>query len=126
MRKTSNRIRSFAAAVLALGLSGCTVMHTTVPIAQSHFSYPNSNVSPIGHAVGTATSGGLVPVMMDPDLEEKAIAQAIASKGGDMLVDYKMSTKVTMIPLMFIMIYTTTVKVEGTVAKMTIGKQKLY
>ncbi len=110
---------------LPLLVSGCTMIHMSYPEAQSHFDYPNSNVTPIGHAVGSATSGGMVPAIQDADLEEKAIAKAIASKGGDLLVDYHITTDVKLIPLMFINFYTTTVTVEGTVAKMVIGKQTL-
>ena len=110
---------------LPLAGTGCTVMHMSYPEAQSHFDYPNSNVTPMGHAKGTATTAGMMPAMQEADLEEQAINQALASTGGDLLVDYHLTTDVKLIPLMFINFYTTTVTVEGTAAKMEIGKQVL-
>ena len=106
--------------------SGCTVMQASFPAAQSHFAYPNSNITPIGHVKGSASITGLMPVVQDADMEEQAIQNALAQKGGDVLVDYTMTTKVTMLPLMFINIYTTDLTVEGTATKMEIGKKALH
>lgn len=125
--KNANMLLALAAALLLpLAGAGCTVMHTSFPVAQSHFDYPNSNVTPLGHVKGTAQTSGLMPVMQDADMEEKAIAQALAQKGGDILVDYDMTTDVKMIPLLIINMYVTTLTVEGTAVKMEIGKQTLH
>ena len=94
---------------------------------QSHFSYPNSNVVPLGPAKGeTSTVSLFIPVFWDADMQEEALAQAIKQKGGDMLIDYVGTTEITMFPLMFITLYKTDYKVEGTVAKMELGKQILH
>jgi len=111
---------------LMLAMTGCTMIHMSYPEAQSHFTYPNSNVVPIGHGTGSASTSGMSPAMQDADLELQAINQAIAQKGGDLLVDYHITTDVKMIPLMFLVLYQTTVTVDGTVAKMEIGKQTLH
>ena len=116
---------ALVAIIVPMAMTGCTIMHMSYPEAQSHFDYPNSNVTPMGRAKGTATTAGMVPAMQDADLEEQAIGKALAASGGDLLVDYHLTTDVKLIPLMFINFYTTTVTVEGTAAKMEIGKQKL-
>lgn len=126
MRKIGRSLVAWSVLLaLPLLVTGCTMIHMSYPEAQSHFDFPNSNVTPIGHAVGSATTAGMVPAIQDADLEEQAINKAIAAKGGDLLVDYHITTDVKLIPLMFINFYTTTVTVEGTVAKMEIGKQTL-
>jgi len=111
---------------LALLMSGCTMLHMSYPVAQSHFQYPNSNVTAMGHATGSATTVGMMPSMQDADLEEQAINQALQKSGGDLLIDYHLTTDVKLIPLMFISLYQTTVSVDGTAAKMEIGKQALH
>jgi len=119
------KLRTVAILPALLAMTGCTMLHMSYPEAQSHFTYPNSNVVPMGHARGSATTVGMNPAMQDADLEGQAIAMAIAQRGGDLLVDYHLTTDVKMIPLMFITLFQTTVSVEGTVAKMEIGKQAL-
>ncbi|MFA6316733.1 MAG: hypothetical protein WC943_04885 [Elusimicrobiota bacterium] len=126
MKKANIFVALAAGALVSLAGTGCTVIHTSFPVAQSHFDYPNSNVTPLGHVKGTATASGLMPTLQDADMEEKAIAAALAQKGGDILVDYHMTTDVKMIPLLVINLYVTTLTVEGTAVKMEIGKQVLH
>ena len=103
-------------------------------MAQSHFTFPNSNVIPIGTAKASASRKGDLdnyPNVMGAIQE--AMDRAIASKGGDLMINATTNGTMTTI--------TTYVKegafyrpritfkydvvVQGTVARMTVGKQKL-
>lgn len=111
---------------LAFAVAGCTIGTGAVLKPQSHFDFPNSNVIPLGKAHGKATSApSLYPIVMDADLHEEAVQNALRQKGGDILIDYTYSYKITMFPLMFLSVYTTTVTVDGTACKMEIGEQEL-
>lgn len=111
---------------LALLVTGCTVATGTIPVANSHFAYPNSNVIPLGEGKGEATEASFFYLggFMDPALMEEAVQAAIKTKGGDLLIDYDLYFRLIYIPFIF-PIYVTTWGAEGTVAKMEIGKQKL-
>lgn len=112
---------------IVLTWSGCTVGSSAWLYPQSHFDYPNSNVVPLGRVQGEATgSVGLIPTSMDADLMEEAIQKALQQKGGDLLVDYTGTTIIKMYPLVFLNLYQTTFMVEGTAAKMEVGKQILH
>ncbi|MGC2208477.1 MAG: hypothetical protein WA532_00070, partial [Candidatus Korobacteraceae bacterium] len=68
--------------------------------------------------------------VMTPDLgagavEQEAINNALQSSGGDLLVDGTYTMKATVYPLDIINIYTVDVTVEGTAAKMELGRRKL-
>lgn len=117
--------RAVSWVVLSVLLAGCTVGSGVALKPQSHFSYPNSNVTPLGRVTGEASTSGLLPVTYDADLEEEAIQIALKEKGGDILIDYVATTTITAFPLLIITVYTTTVRVDGTAAKMTIGQQQL-
>lgn len=117
--------RAVSWVVLSVLLAGCTVGSGVALKPQSHFSYPNSNVTPLGRVTGEASTSGLLPVTYDADLEEEAIQTALKEKGGDILIDYIATTTITAFPLLIITVYTTTVRVDGTAAKMTIGRQQL-
>lgn len=114
---------SMVGLLLVLSAGGCTIASGVWPVPQSHFSYPNSNVIPLGPGKGEATAMGFGPPdIMDVDLMEAAVQNAIRQKGGDLLVDYYLFYEIkTYLPF----IYDITWRAEGTVAKMEIGKQKL-
>ena len=117
--------RALFAMTLAAGFAGCTVGSSAWLYPQSHFDYPNSNVIPLGAARGEASTTTIfIPVQMDGDLKQEAIQNALQAKGGDILVDFVQTTKVVQVP--FLPIYTATITVEGTAAKMEIGKQILH
>lgn len=127
-RSTIARAVTWGVLAAALGgaLAGCTVGSSVALKPQSHFSYPNSNVTPIGRVRGEATTQSIfAPNFMDADVELEAIQAALKEKGGDVLIDYVLSTKTTMIPLFILNVFVTTYTVEGTAAKMVIGKREL-
>ena len=105
-------------------LSACsTVSYGLHP--QSHYDYPNSNIKPLGEAVGKASvTSFLVPIMSaSGEQERQAVADALKTKpGADLLVNYISETKTTSIMnLITIVDYT----VHGTAASMLIDKQTL-
>ena len=111
---------------IAGALVGCTVGTGAYQRPQSHFDFPNSNVIPLGQAHGEATTTAIGRLsIMDADLQEQAIQNALKQKGGDLLIDVTYTYKITSFPLLFIPIYSTTINVDGTACKMEIGKQIL-
>jgi hypothetical protein len=112
--------------VLAAANIGCSVGSGAWLRPQSHFDFPNSNVIPLGKAQGQAsTSSIFIPTIFDADVQEAAIQDALRKKGGDILIDYVMSYEVTAIPLIFLTVYETKIKVDGTACKMEIGAKPL-
>lgn len=105
-------------------ISGCCVDYFTGIRPQSHFDYPNSNVVPLGKVTGEFTKSALFsPVLVDGDMQENAIRNALNQKpDADILLDYSMITKMCSY---FPGVHITTLRVEGTAAKMEIGKQPL-
>lgn|SRR3990167_3201858 len=109
---------------MAGALVGCTVGSGAYQRPQSHFDFPNSNVIPLGQAHGEATTSAFGRLsIMDADLQEQAILNALKEKGGDLLINVTYTYKLTAFPI--IPIYTTTITADGTACKMEIGKQIL-
>ena len=118
---------SVAVILMAAISAGCTIKFSELR-PNSHFAYPNSNVEPLG-AVSAETSRTTVFVAstITKEMMDEVITKALKQKGADMLLNYKLTTEVTMYPLVVlpISIFTTTLRLEGTAAKQTIGKQEL-
>jgi hypothetical protein len=91
---------------------------------QSHFTAPNANVEPIGMVSAQASSTGLLP-NLSATLVETAYRSALSQKGGDTLINIKFQRKVSYFSLLVVNIYTTTVDVQGTAARVTMGKQQI-
>jgi hypothetical protein len=91
---------------------------------QSHFTAPNANVEPIGTVSAQASSTGLLP-NLSATLVETAYRNALSQKGGDTLINIKFQRKVSYFSLLVLNIYTTTVDVQGTAARVTMGKQQI-
>jgi len=110
--------------VIAIGLSGC-VFASASQSPQSHFVFPNSNVIPLSESEGsTSKLCGLLIVQFagpDADDQETATREALAKSNGDVLINVRTSTK--MINFGVATICTTTV--QGTAAKMEVGRQVL-
>jgi hypothetical protein len=112
--------------VLAIFNVGCSVGSGFRLISQSHFDYPNSNVTPLGRVQAEGSTTNLFyPTVEDLDLMEEVIQAALKQKGGDVLLDYLWTFKITMVPLLIVNVFTTTYKVDGTAAKMEIGKKPI-
>ena len=113
-----------AAFSLAL-LSGCAIGNQVGLVSQSHFDFPNSNVYPLGHVTGKATITSLfTPALITGDLKERAINDALAKNPeAELLVNYTENVKI--VYFVILPIYIMDYEVEGTAAKMTVGKQHL-
>lgn len=116
--------------LLACGASGCTSALGVWPVAQSHVSYPETKIAPLGETKATArdfefTLSG-VPDIMHPDIAHRAVHDAIAAKGGDLLTDYTLSLYVTQIPFGLFIAgvngWVITWTAEGTAAKLEFVK----
>lgn len=93
-------------------------------IQNDKFAYPNSNVEPLGKVSSSMSEWSfMAPTIVDKRIYEKLKAEAVQQKGGDMIINAKLTTKVLMIPV--IPILRTDVTLEGTAAKQTIGRQEL-
>ena len=120
----NTRSVSFIAIIVALSFMafGCS---TKIGAAgtQSHFSYPN--VKPLGKVSATLskTSWLVYPGVTEEDVKtlmDKALSQ---KSGADLLINYSIDTKVTIIP--FIMLTYMDISIEGTAVSMDVGKKNL-
>lgn len=108
-------------------LAGCAVGGSARLNPNSHFAFPNSNVKPIGPVVGSSSTFSIImPTMITGELMESAYKDALSKSGGDMIIDAVETSTTRMIPTPFyITFYFTSFDVEGTAAKMELGKQIL-
>lgn len=105
-------------------LMGCSsTIGTFTP--STNFTYPNSNVRPLGHVKVSAKKEDFffAPALTKDnvtDLMNDALAQ---QPGADMLVNYRLDTTYTMFPFYYIQ----TITLEGTAVDMiTLGEQDLH
>ncbi len=111
--------------ILIVALTGCT-MKFGMMIPNDRFAYPNSNVEPLGRVTATVSKGSwFTPQMADKQMYEELKSQALKQKGGDMIIDAKLTTKITMYPLLYFYYFNTELSIDGTAAKQTIGRQEL-
>ncbi len=104
------RRAEIAAALMALSIAvcGCSAGLGLWPVVQSHVPASGTSIVPLGETEGTAsdfffTWGGL-PDFLHSDLQAEAVREAIRAKGGDLLIDYTLSVRVTRFPLGLILI----------------------
>jgi hypothetical protein len=88
---------------LSIAVCGCSAGLGLWPVVQSHVPASGTAIVPLGETEGTAsdfffTWGGL-PDFLHPALQEEAVREAIRVKGGDLLIDYTLSVRVTRFPL---------------------------
>lgn len=122
---TKWKVMSVFGILVLMTVSGCTVMSSGRMKPNSHFAYPNSNVTPIGPANGkTSTISLMAPTPITGALMEEAYKQALAKSGGDMIIDAVEVSNVRLIWL-YVSIFYTTFEVDGTAAKMELGQQNL-
>ena len=120
-------IKAVGLLVLTLMLSGCTQSFYLGKKPQSNFAYPNSNVAPLQRVSGKASKTKIFyPPTVDAIIEREAIEDALrGASGADLLINYQVYAKLTLVPLLYINIYTLTVTVEGTAATADLGYQLL-
>lgn len=107
-------------------LSGCTTTKGSFN-PSTHFTYPNSNVVPLGYVSASVKDQGFIfPPQVDKEKIAKLMEGALAQKpGADMIINYKIDTTNTVIPIPIFSIHFQTIKLEGTAASMKVGKQEL-
>ena len=111
-------------ALMVCFLFGCTVKSGNF-VDKSQFAYPNSNIKAMGPAGITKTKTSfLVPPQWTKEDVDELFAEALQKyPGADLMINYKADTSVTF-PLVPI-VWWTTIEIQGTAAKMTIGKKDL-
>lgn len=69
---------------LLIGLSGCSTNSVVGLDPQSHYVYPNSNITRLGHVSGKAIKSGIFmsPLFLDGDMKQLAINDALRNAGG--------------------------------------------
>jgi hypothetical protein len=114
-----------ATALLYLLCTGCSFGAASIS-PSSHFAFPNSNVIPIGSASGKKTRlCGILFIQWgspDGDDQEAATQRALKESGGDILINVRTDSQIFFIPYLFSLCIT---KVQGTAAKMEVGRQQL-
>jgi hypothetical protein len=105
-------------------ISGCSTKMGAIG-DKSHFTYPNSNVEPLGNvSVQISKTGIIFPKSFEKEDVREMFSKALSQKAGaDLLINYKLDTKFT--SWVILPVYTTTMTIEGTAAKMTVGKKEL-
>ena len=118
----SNKISFWVVVTLICSLtSGCMSKVGGVH-PNSHFAYPNSNIETLGHVSAEASRFSIIiGTVVDKKFVQEVYNKALEQSGGDLIINYKFDTEV----LMFFPVFLTTLRLEGTAAKMTIGKKEL-
>lgn len=103
-------------------VSSCAIRVGTV-VPNSHYVYPNSNVTPLGHTYSEIKKTGIiVPPNFKAQDVDRLYNDALAKHAGaDVILDYSVDTKVTSF-FIFHFLKTTLV---GTAAQMEVGKQDI-
>jgi hypothetical protein len=112
--------------LLCLGSAGCQVAQFTKLGPQTHFDFPNSNVIRLGPVKAKVDGPGSVFAFpgFSSDYEAQLYNTAISQvTGANMITDYIRTYKVY--TLQMLPVYWTTLEIEGTAAKMEVGKQIL-
>jgi hypothetical protein len=115
-------------AILALVCSSCTQTFYIGRFPQSHFTYPNANVTPLNKVRGvSATRAKLfIAPSVTSRIQSEAYSSALAqSQGANLIINVDAYHKVTFIPLYVINLYLSRYIVEGTAAKQEVGRQQL-
>jgi hypothetical protein len=101
-------------------LSSCS-LEVGQMVANSHYVYPNSNVTALGKAYSEKSK---MMILIPPNMSKKDYEQILNSAiskypDGDILIDYGFDTKYTN----YIIFWSMKTSVSGTVASMEVGMQ---
>jgi len=90
----------------------------------THFAYPNSNITPLGQVkVATSKTSVLLPPDITYNEVKELIDKGLAQKpGADLIINYKVDTTLTSYLGFF---YSMEMILSGTAVKMEVGKQEL-
>lgn len=92
---------------------------------KTHFSFPNSNVSPLGPVkVEKVKWSWIFPRNFSAQEMKDMLNEALAQQAGaDLVINYKTDVTVTVVPILNII--KTTFVLQGTAADMVVGEQAL-
>lgn len=109
--------------LLMLVFSSCTKTLYYGRLPQTHFSFPNANVTPLNKVSGQSSRVKLLmPPMVSSAMVNEAYSDALSkSQGADGLINVDIYQKQTSLMIINITKYI----VIGTAVKQEIGKQKL-
>ncbi len=119
-------LKCFAVVIVCMVFSGCSTILGGF-YEQTHFSYPNSNIKPLGHvkAALSKTSVFIPPVVTEEDIRSllnKALAQ---QSEADLIINYRTNTINTVYIPTLPIFWKTDVILEGTAVSMEVGAQEL-
>ncbi|MBM3301668.1 MAG: hypothetical protein FJY85_17180 [Deltaproteobacteria bacterium] len=125
MIKMTMLVRHILVIGLVASATGCTSKFGML-MTNDRFAYPNANIEPLGRVTATVSkSTWFAPAMVDKQMYDEVRRQALQQKGGDMILDAKLTTTITMFPIPIINYWVTKLTVDGTAAKQTLGRQEL-
>ena len=123
--------RFIGGACLAFAASACVIPAGNARVNSSHFVYPNSNVTAGQKTKGSKTNlCGILIFSWNgfaPSATERAYQEAIQKGEGDLLINASESRTQIILPLgpILPLFQLCVTSVEGTAAKMEVGKQEL-
>jgi hypothetical protein len=124
MKRNIAMKKSMISLLLAVSATsiGCTVNLGGYG-TNSHFAYPNSNVTPMGQVKASSSK---ISFFISPSFADEEIItltqDAIAQKpGADLLLNFSLDTKLTS----FVFVTKADITIEGTAAKLEVGTQEL-
>ena len=123
-RNTNEMLGRWLIGLLAIMLSGCTVYQQYGQGAQTHFDFPNSNVTPLGPVkVSISGPGGLFSPPFMTSADESHLFQEAVNRvdGASLVLDYYS----TFIVKEFWPVFWSRMELEGTAAKMEVGSKPL-
>ena len=113
--------------LLASALPGCVQQSLARWKPNSHYAYPNSNVTELGPVKAKLTTGigflffipDLATAAMDRQIYQAALDQ---QAGANLIIDYILVNEMRQVGPLFTW---TTIEIDGTAARMEVGEQQL-
>lgn len=106
--------------------TGCSMKMGTFA-EKTHFSFPNSNIKPLGQVSASMEKTGFIfPPVVTADDIRNLLENALGQKpGADLVINYKTDTEFSFIPIPILSFYTVKTTLTGTAVSMEIGMQEL-
>jgi len=114
------------ATLFLISATGCSMKFGAMS-EKSHFAFPNSNVKPLGQvSAELSKTSFIVPPDLGAEDVRNLLDKALKQKvGADLIINYKVDTKITVIPIPIFTFYTLTMTLSGTAASMETGEKEL-
>jgi hypothetical protein len=106
-----------------LSFSACTYT-TGSTDTEVYFTYPNSNVEPLGKVKASVSKGGFFSVdLTEEDLIELLDEALAQQQGADNIINYTLTTELT--NFVFVPYFTVETTIEGQAVKMEVGEKNV-